>query len=105
MFLEFLHFFLKKSMNNKKNIFSCMAGNIIEWYEFTIYGYLSTTLGILFFPQESSFAQVLSSFSIFAVGFIARPFGGIILGWIGDKFGRRLSLLISMYIGPVDIYR
>lgn len=75
-----------------------MIGNAIEWYEFTIYGYLGTTLGILFFPQESYFAQTLSSFSIFAVGFIARPLGGIVLGLIGDRFGRRISLLISMYI-------
>src|SRR6185437_6468488 len=71
-------------------------GNVLEWYDFAVYGYFATAIGRTFFPKEDPVAQVLSAFGIFAVGFLMRPVGGALLGHIGDKFGRRAALTISV---------
>jgi MHS family proline/betaine transporter-like MFS transporter len=71
-------------------------GNILEWYDFAIYGYFASQIGRAFFPQESAVAQLLSAFGIFAVGYLMRPLGAILLGHIGDKYGRRTALTVSV---------
>ena len=73
-------------------------GNVLEWYDFAVYGYLATTLGPLFFPNESQTAQTLSAFAVFAVGYLMRPVGAMVLGPIGDRFGRRAMLVISVLL-------
>ncbi|MGI4776313.1 MAG: MFS transporter, partial [Janthinobacterium lividum] len=64
--------------------------------DFTVYSVFAGVIGYTFFPNESEFLQTLASLGAFAVGFITRPIGGIVFGYIGDKYGRRLSLIISM---------
>jgi len=71
-------------------------GNVLEWYDFAIYGYFATSIGRTFFPREDPVAQLLSSFGIFAVGYLMRPLGGALVGHIGDKFGRRAALTFSV---------
>ena len=71
-------------------------GNVLEWYDFAIYGYFATAIGRTFFPREDPVAQVLSAFGIFAVGFLMRPVGGALVGYIGDKLGRRAALTFSV---------
>jgi MHS family proline/betaine transporter-like MFS transporter len=71
-------------------------GNVLEWYDFAIYGYFATAIGHAFFPKEDPVAQVLSAFGIFAVGYLMRPVGGALVGYIGDKFGRRAALTFSV---------
>ena len=71
-------------------------GNVLEWYDFAIYGYFATSIGRAFFPKEDPVAQVLSAFGIFAVGFLMRPVGGALVGHIGDKLGRRAALTFSV---------
>jgi len=71
-------------------------GNVLEWYDFAIYGYFATSIGRTFFPKEDPVAQVLSAFGIFAVGFLMRPVGGALVGYIGDKLGRRAALTFSV---------
>lgn len=75
---------------------SAISGNILEYYDFTVYSVFAAVIGRTFFPATSEYLQVLSSLAIFAVGFVLRPLGGIIFGYIGDYYGRRISLLISM---------
>ena len=70
-------------------------GNVLEWYDFAIYGYFAAAIGRTFFPKEGPVAQLLSSFGIFAVGYLMRPLGGALIGHIGDKFGRRTALTFS----------
>lgn len=80
-----------------KSVFlSAILGNILEYYDFTVYSVFAGVIGYNFFPNESEFLQTLASLGAFAVGFITRPIGGILFGYIGDKYGRRLSLIISM---------
>src|ERR1700733_8424772 len=85
-------------MNNqwKKYIPGCVAGNVLELYEFIIYGYFASIIGKLFFPMQNQSASLMAAFAVFATGLLIRPFSAIIFGYLGDKFGRRLSLIISV---------
>src|SRR5882724_8011871 len=70
-------------------------GNVLEWYDFAIYGYFAAAIGRTFFPREDAVAQLLSSFGIFAVGYLMRPLGGAAVGHIGDKSCRAMTRLAS----------
>ena len=82
----------------KKVIFSGMIGNGLEWYDYALYAYMVTTISKLFFPAGDDALNLLATLGIFAVGFIARPFGGVLFGIIGDKFGRRTALVASIFL-------
>ncbi len=71
-------------------------GNVLEWYDFAVYGYFAAAIGRAFFPSEDKVAQVLAAFGIFAVGFLMRPVGGALIGHIGDRLGRRAALTFSV---------
>lgn len=75
---------------------SAVSGNIMEYYDFTVYSIFVVTLGKVFFPSSSETAQMLFSLAVFAVGFVTRPIGGIVFGYIGDRYGRRVSLITSV---------
>lgn len=80
-------------------------GAALEWYGFTLYGIASAiVLGPLFFPSANPAVSLLSSFASFGVGFFARPFGGIIFGNLGDKIGRRLTLIITLTLMSVSTF-
>jgi MHS family proline/betaine transporter-like MFS transporter len=72
------------------------VGNVLEWYDFAVYGYFASSIGQAFFPHQDKVAQVLSAFGIFAVGFLMRPIGGALFGHIGDRIGRRAALNVSI---------
>ena len=72
-----------------------MAGNMMEWYDFALYGVMAPTLGKLFFPQGNSLVSTLSVFGVFAAGYIMRLGGGAFFGHIADHHGRRIALLTS----------
>jgi MFS transporter, MHS family, proline/betaine transporter len=80
----------------RKVILSTMVGNGLEWYDYALYAYSTLIISKLFFPEGNETAHLLATFGIFAVGFIARPFGGIFFGIIGDKFGRRKALVLAI---------
>jgi MHS family proline/betaine transporter-like MFS transporter len=71
-------------------------GNILEWYDFAIYGYFAVSIGKAFFPHSDPVAQVLAAFGIFAVGYLMRPLGGALVGHIGDHHGRRAAMTFSV---------
>ena len=81
---------------NKKSIASALIGNILEWYDFAIYGYFASAIGLAFFPKSDPTAQLLMAFSIFAVGYLMRPIGAIIFGHVGDKYGKKVALNLSV---------
>jgi MHS family shikimate/dehydroshikimate transporter-like MFS transporter len=81
----------------RKVALAAMAGSAIEWYDFFIYlTAAALVFGPLFFPGASEVAAVLASFSTAAVGFVARPIGGILFGHFGDKLGRKPTLVIAL---------
>jgi MHS family proline/betaine transporter-like MFS transporter len=73
-----------------------LIGNVLEWFDFAVYGYFASDIGHQFFPQSSRAAQQLLAFAVFALGFFARPVGGLVLGRIGDRIGRRALLTLSI---------
>ena len=88
--------------NWKKFIPACVAGNILELYEFIIYGYFATIISGLFFPSQDKYSSLFATFAVFATGCLVRPFSAIILGHVGDKLGRRISLIISISIMAIS---
>ncbi|UPW06879.1 MHS family MFS transporter [Rhodococcus pyridinivorans] len=76
---------------------TAFVGTTIEWFDFYIYGTSSAlVLGALFFPDASPAVGTLAAFATFAVGFIARPLGGIVFGHFGDRFGRKNAVIITL---------
>jgi MHS family shikimate/dehydroshikimate transporter-like MFS transporter len=74
-----------------------MIGTSIEWYDFFIFGTASALVfGRLFFPTFSELAGTLAAFASFAVGFVARPVGGLVFGHFGDRFGRKTALIVTL---------
>lgn len=79
-----------------RTILAGLVGNIMEWYDFAIYGYFAATIGKQFFPSEDPAISLIASFGAFAAGFLARPLGGIVFGRIGDIVGRKRVLMLSV---------
>jgi len=73
-----------------------LIGNVLEWFDFAVYGYFASIIGSQFFPQSSPGAQTLLAFAVFAIGFGARPIGSLGLGRVGDRIGRRALLILSI---------
>ncbi len=84
----------------RKVVGASMAGTVVEWYEFFLYGTAATLVfGKLFFPQTGNELDgIIAAFGTYAVGFIARPLGGIVFGHIGDKVGRKSLLQFSLVL-------
>ena len=80
----------------RRVIVAGIIGNVLEWYDFAVYGYFATAIGQEFFPHQDRFAQLLSVFGVFALGYLMRPLGGAVTGHIGDRFGRRAALTFSV---------
>jgi metabolite-proton symporter len=81
----------------RKVALASFVGTTIEWYDFFIYGTAAALVfGPLFFPEFSPLAGTLAAFSTFAVGFVARPFGGVVMGHFGDRVGRKSMLVLSL---------
>lgn len=73
-----------------------IIGNIIEYYDFALIGFLAVMMGNLFFPSDDPFLSLLGSFGAFAAGMIMRPVGALVFGHIGDRIGRRFALMSSL---------
>lgn len=82
--------------NVKKAVIAGMIGNGLEWYDYALYGQLATILSLHFFPSGNPTLALMATFGVFAVGFVFRPLGAIIFGYIGDKYGRQKSLVIAI---------
>jgi MHS family proline/betaine transporter-like MFS transporter len=72
------------------------VGNVMEWYDFAVYGYFAATIGRHFFPSDDPTTSLIAAFGVFAAGFLMRPLGGVVFGHIGDMIGRKAALTISV---------
>jgi MHS family proline/betaine transporter-like MFS transporter len=73
-----------------------LIGNVLEWFDFAVFGFFSNEIGKNFFPSDNATAQQLKAFAVFALGFGARPIGSLVLGSVGDRIGRRALLTLSI---------
>lgn len=73
-----------------------LIGNVLEWFDFAVFGYFAKDIGKLFFPADDPTASTLSAYAVLLLGFIARPAGSVVLGLVGDRIGRRALLTLSI---------
>lgn len=79
-------------------ITSILIGTILEWYDFSLLGAMTPIISKLFFPAKTPLVSLLSTFAVFASGFLMRPLGGILFGHIGDRYGRKTALSLSILL-------
>lgn len=79
-----------------KNVVAGCVGNVLEWYDFALYGFFAPVIAKLFFPSDDQLTGLLATFGIFAIGFLMRPIGSVLFGILGDRFGRKKALEISV---------
>jgi MHS family proline/betaine transporter-like MFS transporter len=80
----------------RRGIVAGVVGNMLEWYDFALFGFFAQQLGAHFFPSGNPTVSLLAAFGTFAAGFLMRPVGGALFGWIGDRFGRKQALIGSV---------
>ncbi|TXI99021.1 MAG: MFS transporter [Neisseriales bacterium] len=88
----------KLNSEQKKVIMLSSMGGMLEFYDFTIYGLFAVYFAGQFFPSHNSFISIIASYSIFVVGYIVRPLGGILFSHIGDELGRKRVLILTMVL-------
>jgi MFS family permease len=79
-------------------IFAASTGTLIEWYDFFIFGSLTTILAVKFYPPGNDTFALVAYLATFAVGFVVRPFGALVFGRIGDFLGRRIAFIITLTV-------
>jgi len=84
----------RKDNNNNLQTIAGVLGNVLEWYDFALYGFFSDIIAKVFFPPGQD--NLLLSYIVFGGAFVARPFGGLIAGHVGDKHGRKKALVMSL---------
>src|SRR3954467_13138593 len=75
----------------RRVIVAASVGNVIEWYDFYIFGSLAAVLSVKFFEQSHPVAALLSTIALFTAGFLIRPLGAFLFGWMGDRVGRKYT--------------
>jgi MFS family permease len=80
----------------RRVVIAASVGNIIEWYDFYIFGSLASILALKFFEKSHPVAAFLSTVAIFSVGFLIRPLGAFVFGWLGDKVGRKYTFIVTL---------
>jgi len=86
-----------RSQTLRRAVIASTIGTVIEWFDYALYGAAAgLIINKLFFPQLSPTAAILASFATFAVGFFARPVGGILISHFGDRFGRKPALIFTI---------
>lgn len=90
----------------RRVVAASMAGTVVEWYEFFLYATAATLVfnKIMFPPSEDPYAPIIAAFVTYAVGFIARPLGGIVFGHFGDKYGRKRLLQLAIILVGVATF-
>ncbi|HUI62723.1 MAG TPA: MFS transporter [Steroidobacteraceae bacterium] len=83
-------------MNFRRVVLAAAAGNVIEWYDFYIFGSLAAILSVKFFDKSNPVAALLSTIALFTAGFLIRPLGAFLFGWLGDKVGRKYTFIVTL---------
>ena len=87
----------------RRQITAAVAGNALEFYDFTTYALFAVEIGHTFFPADSAFKSLMASLLTFAIGFVGRPIGAIVLGRYGDRAGRKPAMLLSFMLMGLGI--
>src|SRR5262249_6287176 len=82
----------------RRTALAATIGNVLEWYDFLVYGFLSLTIAKLFFPAASEVASLLLATATFGVGLVVRPIGAVVLGLVADRAGRKRALTATLLL-------
>ena len=82
----------------RRVIGAATIGNVLEWYDWAAYGFLVTYIGMNFFPSDDPTASLLLTFATFGIGFVTRPVGAVVVGWIGEVHGRKAALMTTFFV-------
>lgn len=82
--------------SSSKALFAGVSGTALQWYDFALFGYFAPIIAATYFPNDNQFASLLSAFGVFAVGYLLAPIGSLFFGYIGDQFGRKRALTLSI---------
>src|SRR5437867_6104340 len=82
--------------NFRRVVAAAAVGNVIEWYDFYIFGSLAAILSVKFFDKTHPVAALLSTIALFTAGFLIRPLGAFLFGWLGDRVGRKYTFLVTL---------
>ena len=82
--------------NFRRVITAAAGGNVIEWYDFYIFGSLAAVLSVKFFEKSHPVAALLSTIALFTAGFLVRPLGAFVFGWLGDVVGRKYTFIMTL---------
>ena len=93
-----------KQWSRGHTITAGIAGNILEWYDFAVYGFFAPIIARQFFPSEDPTISLIAAFGAFAAGFLMRPVGAALFGHIGDRFGRGRSLVLSVMLMAIPTF-
>ena len=95
-----------KQSSLRRVVTASMAGTVVEWYEFFLYATAATLVFnlIMFPPSDDPYAPIIQAFVTYAVGFVARPLGGIVFGHFGDKYGRKKLLQLAIILVGVATF-
>lgn len=88
----------------KKAITAAGIGNFVEWFDFVLYAQFAAIIAIHFFPSDNPTTGLLATFAVFALGFLARPIGGVIFGHYGDKHGRKKALSAAVLLMSIATF-
>ena len=94
----------KRTESLDKNLVGGIIGNALEWFDFAIFGFFAPVIGDLFFPSDEPLVSLLGAFGVFAIAGFVRPLGGIMFGRIGDRFGRKRALQLSVMMMAVPTF-
>src|SRR5262249_56331051 len=84
--------------DTNKAVSAAVVGNVLEWYDFAVYAFVAGIIAKNFFPQSDDVTALLSSFLAYGLGFVARPLGGIVIGRLGDTRGRKVALMLTIFL-------
>jgi len=82
----------------KQAVVAAVVGNVLEWYDFSVYAFVAAIIARKFFPGGNEVAGLLAAFALYGIGFLARPLGGIVIGRIGDLRGRKAALVLTIFL-------
>src|SRR5262249_23135303 len=88
----------------RRAIVAGVIGNVLEWYDFAVYGFFVPTISALFFPVSGALDRDLLTYAAFGIGFLMRPLGSIIFGVYGDRVGRRNALAAVIFLMAVATF-
>jgi MHS family proline/betaine transporter-like MFS transporter len=106
--LEAIHDDTRKMSHTHMQTIAGTLGNVLEWYDFALFGFFSDIIAQLFFPPvdttDGTNENLVRSFAVYGGAFIMRPVGGAFIGYLGDKYGRKYALVTSLFLMAVPTF-